>query len=145
MLRRRLPVEYSYSIKDSFYLKMFISFFFFQKVGGGGLFRRAQNYAKALEDLGFWWQLVVDSTCGQSCINGSCAWQGRVHDKASAWTKPKLLNLLLKLGNSATSDFCLAMAAMDTLGQRRTLQSLIPFFKCFQEPIFISQFTLHLG
>ena len=57
MLRRRLPVEYSYSIKDSFYLKMFISFFFFKKWGGGGggapLFRRAQNYAKALEDLGF--------------------------------------------------------------------------------------------
>ena len=69
----------------------------------------------------------------------------RATDKASAWTKPKLLNLLLKLGNSATSDFCLAMAAMDTLEQRRTLQSLIRFFKCFQEPIFISQFTLHLG
>ena len=31
-------MEYSYSIKDSFYLKMCISFlfFFFQKVGGGG-------------------------------------------------------------------------------------------------------------
>ena len=34
-----LPVEYSYSIKDSFYLKICISFlffFFFQKVGWGG-------------------------------------------------------------------------------------------------------------
>ena len=37
MLRRGLPVEYSYSIKDSFYLKMCISFLFFlQKVGGVG-------------------------------------------------------------------------------------------------------------
>ena len=38
MLRRGLSVEYSYSIKDSFYLKMCISFlfFFFQNVGGGG-------------------------------------------------------------------------------------------------------------
>ena len=41
MPRRGLLVEYSYSIKDSFYLKMCISFhlfffFFFQKVWGGG-------------------------------------------------------------------------------------------------------------
>ena len=40
MLRRGLPVEYSYSIKDSFYLKMCISFhlfffFFFSKSWGG--------------------------------------------------------------------------------------------------------------
>ena len=36
MLRRGLPIEYSYSIKDSFYLKMcvsFLFFFFLQKVG----------------------------------------------------------------------------------------------------------------
>ena len=38
MRRRGLPVEYSHCIKDSFYLKMCISFlsFFFQKWGGGG-------------------------------------------------------------------------------------------------------------
>ena len=37
-VRRGLPVEYSYSIKDSFYLKMCISFlfFFFKKLGEGG-------------------------------------------------------------------------------------------------------------
>ena len=40
MPRRGLLVEYSYSIKDSFYLKMSISFllfcfFFFKKLGGG--------------------------------------------------------------------------------------------------------------
>ena len=36
MRRRGLPVEYSHCIKDSFYLKMCISFlsFFFQKWGG---------------------------------------------------------------------------------------------------------------
>ena len=42
------------------------------------------------------------------------------------------IETLLNLGNSATYDFCLAMAAMDTLEQRRTLQSLILFFKCFK-------------
>ena len=42
MLRRSLPVEYSYSIKDSFYLKMcisflfFVLFFFFSKSRGRG-------------------------------------------------------------------------------------------------------------
>ena len=37
MLRRGLPVEYSYSIKDSFYFKMCISFlfFFFKKLWWG--------------------------------------------------------------------------------------------------------------
>ena len=38
------------------------------------------------------------------------------------------IKTLLNLGNSATYDFCLAMAAMDTLEQRHTLQSLILFF-----------------
>ena len=41
------------------------------------------------------------------------------------------IKTLLNLGNSATYDFCLAMADMDKLEQRRTLQSLILFFKCF--------------
>ena len=49
---------------------------------------------------------------------------------------------LLNLGNSATYDFCLAMADMDKLEQRRTLQSLILFFKCFKldGPNYISKF-----
>ena len=52
------------------------------------------------------------------------------------------IKTLLNLGNSATYDLCLAMAAMDTLEQRRTLQSLILFFKCFKldGPNYISQF-----
>ena len=37
------------------------------------------------------------------------------------------IKTLLNLSNSATYDFCLAMADMDKLEQRRTLQSLIPF------------------
>ena len=43
---------------------------------------------------------------------------------------------------SATYDFCLAMADMDKLEQRRTLQSLILFFKCFKldGPNYISKF-----
>ena len=49
---------------------------------------------------------------------------------------------LLNLGNSATYDFCRVMAAMDTLEQRRTLQSLILFFKSFKldGPDYISHF-----
>ena len=39
------------------------------------------------------------------------------------------IKTLLNLGNSATYDVCLAMAAMDTLEQRSTL---ILFFKCFK-------------
>ena len=52
------------------------------------------------------------------------------------------IKTLLNLGNSATYDFCLAMADMDKLEQRRTLQSLILFFKCFKldGPNYISQF-----
>ena len=52
------------------------------------------------------------------------------------------IKILLNLGNSATYDFCLAMADMDKLEQRRTLQSLIVFFKCFKldGPNYISQF-----
>ena len=52
------------------------------------------------------------------------------------------IKTLLNLGNSATYYFCLAMAAMDTLEQRRTLKSLILFFKCFKldGPNYISQF-----
>ena len=52
------------------------------------------------------------------------------------------IKTLLKLGNAATYDFCLAMADMDKLEQRRTLQSLILFFKCFKldGPNYISQF-----
>ena len=42
------------------------------------------------------------------------------------------IKTLLNLGNSATYDFCLAMADMDKLERRRTLQSLILFFKCFK-------------
>ena len=43
---------------------------------------------------------------------------------------------------SATYDFCLPMADMDKLEQRRTLQSLILFFKCFKldGPNYISKF-----
>ena len=49
------------------------------------------------------------------------------------------IKTFLNLGNSATYDVCLAMAAMDTLEQRRTL---ILFFKCFKldGPNYISQF-----
>ena len=52
------------------------------------------------------------------------------------------IKTLLNLGNSATYDFCLAMADMDKLEQRRTLQSLILFFKCFKldGPNYISKF-----
>ena len=52
------------------------------------------------------------------------------------------IKTLLNLGNSATYDFCLAMADMEELWQRRTLQSLILFFKCFilDGPNYISQF-----
>ena len=52
------------------------------------------------------------------------------------------IKTLLNLGNSATYDFCLAMADMDKLEQRRTLQSLILFFRCFKldGPNYISQF-----
>ena len=38
------------------------------------------------------------------------------------------IKTLLNLGNSATYDFCLAMADMDKLEQRCTLQSLILFY-----------------
>ena len=53
------------------------------------------------------------------------------------------IKTLLNLGNSVfTYDFCLAMADMDKLEQRRTLQSLILFFKCFKQdgPYYISKF-----
>ena len=52
------------------------------------------------------------------------------------------IKTLLNLGNSATYDFCLAMAGMDKLEQRRILQSLLLFFKCFKldVPNYISQF-----
>ena len=52
------------------------------------------------------------------------------------------IKTLLNLDNSATYDLCLAMADMDMLEQRRTLQSLILFFKCFKldGPNYISQF-----
>ena len=52
------------------------------------------------------------------------------------------IKTLLNLGNSATCDFCLPMAAIDTIEQRRTLQSLILFFKCFKldSPNYISPF-----
>ena len=53
------------------------------------------------------------------------------------------IKTLLNPGNSATYDFCLAMAAMNTLEQRRTLKFfLILFFKCFKldGPNYISQF-----
>ena len=42
------------------------------------------------------------------------------------------IKTLLNLGNSATYDFYLAMADMHKLEQRRTLESLILFFKCFK-------------
>ena len=53
-----------------------------------------------------------------------------------------VIKTLLNLGNSAIYDFCLVMAAMDTLKQRRTLQSLILFLKCFKldGPNYIFQF-----
>ena len=53
-----------------------------------------------------------------------------------------MVKTLPNLGNSATYDFCLAMAAMDTFEQRRTLQSLILFLKCFKldGPNYIFQF-----
>ena len=49
---------------------------------------------------------------------------------------------LLNLGNSATYDLCLATADMGTLEQRRIVQSLILFFKCFRlnGPNYISHF-----
>ena len=46
-------------------------------------------------------------------------------------TNPYAIKTLLNLENSAAYDFCLTMAAMYTLEQGRTLQSLILFFKCF--------------
>ena len=48
----------------------------------------------------------------------------------------------LNLGNSAPYDLCLATTAMDTLEQRRIVQSLILYFKCFRlnGPNNISQF-----
>ena len=54
------------------------------------------------------------------------------------------IKTLLNLGNSATYDFYLAMADMDKLEQRRTLQSLILFFRCFKldGPNYISQFFI---
>ena len=50
MLRRGLPVEYSYSIKDSFYFKMCISFlfFFFKKLWWGKEGRQGPPPAWAL-------------------------------------------------------------------------------------------------
>ena len=53
-----------------------------------------------------------------------------------------VIKTLLNQGNSATYDFYLAMAAMDTLEQRRNLQSLILFLKCFKldGPNYIFQF-----
>ena len=61
-------------------------------------------------------------------------------------TRHYAIKTLLNLGNSATYDFCLAMADMAKLEQRRTLRSLILFFKCFKldNPNYISNF-LHLG
>ena len=52
------------------------------------------------------------------------------------------IKTLLNVDNSASYDLCLAMAAMDTLEQRRTLQSRTLFFKCFKldGPNYISQF-----
>ena len=52
------------------------------------------------------------------------------------------IKAILNLGNSATYDFYLAMADMGKLEQRRTLQSLILFFKCFKldGPNYISKF-----
>ena len=56
------------------------------------------------------------------------------------------IRTLLNQGNSATYDFCLAMAALDTLEKRRTLQSLVLFFKCFKlDGPYISPICLHLG
>ena len=62
--------------------------------------------------------------------------------KCSERTNHYAIKTLLNLGNSATYDFCLAMADMDKLEQRRTLQSRILFFKCFKldGPNYISQF-----
>ena len=52
------------------------------------------------------------------------------------------IKTILNLGNSATYDFCLAMAHMNKLEQRCTHQSLILFFKCFKldGPNYISKF-----
>ena len=47
------------------------------------------------------------------------------------------IKTLLNLGNSATYDFCLAMADMAKLEQARTLQPLILFF---DDPNYISRF-----
>jgi len=59
-------------------------------------------------------------------------------ERANHWAIKSLLNL----GNSATYDLCLAMAAMDTLEQRRIVPSFILFFKRFRldGPNYISQF-----
>ena len=53
-----------------------------------------------------------------------------------------VIKTLLNLGNSAIYDFCLVMAAMDTLEPRGTMQSLILFLKCFKlnGPNYIFQF-----
>ena len=62
MPRRGLPVEYFYSIKDSFYLKMCLSFHFFffffsfQKLGGGGVGGRG------LPERGPWYNTVFQIT-----------------------------------------------------------------------------------
>ena len=54
-------------------------------------------------------------------------------------TNHYVIKTLLNLGNLATYDFCLAMADMDKLEQRCTLQSLILCFK-LDGPNYISQF-----
>ena len=53
-----------------------------------------------------------------------------------------VIKTLLNLGNSAIYDFCLVMAAMDTLEPRGTMQSVIFFLKCFKlnGPNYIFQF-----
>ena len=51
------------------------------------------------------------------------------------------IKTFLNLGNSATYDFCLAMAAMDTLAWAIPCNRLFYFFKCFKldGPNYISQ------
>ena len=53
-----------------------------------------------------------------------------------------VIKTLLNLGNSATYDFCLEMAAMDTLAWAIPCNRLFYFFKCFKldGPNCISQF-----
>ena len=52
------------------------------------------------------------------------------------------INSLLNLGTPATYDVCLAMVTIDTQEQRRIVQSLFLFPKCFRldGPNYISQF-----